>query len=328
MFALKHVDIGYREKNSDVILFEKLNLSIEAGEMVCLMGPNGIGKSTLIRSVAHLQPLIKGEVWLHDEPLHNANPEQIASCLSLVLTEKVNTLNIKTEEMIGYGRYPYLNWKLAFSDEDYTIINKAIQQTHIEHLKGKKMYELSDGQAQLVMIARALVQDGDVILLDEPTAHLDLNNRVEIMNLLKTLARQTGKAILVATHELDLALQTADTIWLAGLDKTIKTGAPEDLVLDGSIDEVFKFKGYDLKTGKVFHKPERNISIAVQGSGHTLLWTKNALERCGYAVDSSGTATIEIIQKESQITWILKLNEQTTSFTQLEHLLKSLNELQ
>lgn len=328
MFALKHVDIGYREKNSDVILFEKLNLSIGAGEMVCLMGPNGIGKSTLIRSVAHLQPLIKGEVWLHDEPLHNANPEQIASCLSLVLTEKVNTLNIKTEEMIGYGRYPYLNWKLAFSDEDYTIINKAIQQTHIEHLKGKKMYELSDGQAQLVMIARALVQDGDVILLDEPTAHLDLNNRVEIMNLLKTLARQTGKAILVATHELDLALQTADTIWLAGLDKTIKTGAPEDLVLDGSIDEVFKFKGYDLKTGKVFHKPERNISIAVQGSGHTLLWTKNALERCGYAVDSSGTATIEIIQKESQITWILKLNEQTTSFTQLEHLLKSLNELQ
>ncbi|HMQ01038.1 MAG TPA: ABC transporter ATP-binding protein, partial [Cyclobacteriaceae bacterium] len=146
MFALKHVDIGYREKNSDVILFEKLNLSIGAGEMVCLMGPNGIGKSTLIRSVAHLQPLIKGEVWLHDEPLHNANPEQIASCLSLVLTEKVNTLNIKTEEMIGYGRYPYLNWKLAFSDEDYTIINKAIQQTHIEHLKGKKMYELSDGQ--------------------------------------------------------------------------------------------------------------------------------------------------------------------------------------
>ncbi|MBA4057393.1 MAG: ABC transporter ATP-binding protein, partial [Marivirga sp.] len=137
---------------------------------------------------------------------------------------------------------------------------------------------------QMVMIARAIAQDTPVILLDEPTAHLDLNNRVEIMKLLKNLARKTNKAILVATHELDLALQMSDVIWLTGKEKNILSGIPEDLVLNGTFDDVFQFKGFDLKTGKVQHEPHLGKTVQLIGEGYAYLWTKNALERKGFEV--------------------------------------------
>jgi iron complex transport system ATP-binding protein len=144
-----------------------------------------------------------------------------------------------------------------------------------------------------VMIARALAQDTAILLLDEPTAHLDLNNRLEIMNVLRKLAREKNKSILLATHELDLALQTADKVWLAS-GKQLKQGIPEDLVLDGSFDEVFQFKGYDLKTGKVQHEAFRNIAVTLKGEGPVMLWTKNALERNGYRIEENSSTTIII----------------------------------
>jgi len=143
------------------------------------------------------------------------------------------------------------------------------------------------------MIARALAQDTPVLLLDEPTAHLDLNNRLEIMNLLRQLAREKNKAILLATHELDLALQTADKIWLAAGNK-LKYGIPEDLVLDGSFDQVFQFKGYDLKTGKVQHEAYRRTAVRLIGEGPVLLWTKNALERSGFSVEDDAKKIVKI----------------------------------
>lgn len=156
---------------------------------------------------------------------------------------------------------------------------------------------------QMAMIARALAQDTPVLLLDEPTAHLDLNNRVEIMNLLRNLAHHSGKGILVATHELDLALQTADTIWLTGKNKNILTGIPEDLVLNGSFDDIFQFKGFDLKTGKVFHEAWRGISIALIGEGYEYLWTKNALERNGFLTDMKANFVVQVSHEGNPLTW-------------------------
>ena len=173
---------------------------------------------------------------------------------------------------------------------------------------------------QMAMIARALAQDTPIILLDEPTAHLDLNNRVEIMNLLRNLSRKEKKAILIATHELDLALQTADVVWLAGLNKKILTGIPEDLVLNGSFDELFQFKGFDLKTGKVSHEPFRNVSIGLVGNGPEYLWTKNALERNGYRVIDNFDKTIAIEERGDQIVWVYD----GRTFGSLRELLKQL----
>ena len=313
LLAAKDLTIGYQIDGVKNILFENLEVSLRPGELVCFMGPNGVGKSTLIRTLAGMQlPINQKGSW--------ADPKKI----SVVLTDKVSAVNMTVEELVTYGRYPYLDWNIKLNKADADIIEKAIEFTRIQHLVSKKLYELSDGQMQMAMIARALAQDTSVILLDEPTAHLDLNNRVEIMNLLRKLSRTERKAILVATHELDLALQTADIVWLASRDKKILTGIPEDLVLNGSFDSVFQFKGFDLKTGKVSHEAFRNISINIIGEGYHYLWTKNAVERCGYEVTYTGNDVPKIIVKENQI-WEFQSGGIVKEFFLLKDLLEYLN---
>lgn len=306
----KNLSVGYAEDDQHNVLFERVDLELRAGELVCFMGANGIGKSSLIRTLAGLQ-----------KPILSGQPEKISPTrVSVVLTDRVNAVNMTVTELVTLGRYPYLDWNIKLSAEDTHVIQRAIRDTHIESLRDKKLYELSDGQLQMAMIARALAQDTPVILLDEPTAHLDLNNRVEIMNLLRRLARSSNKAILVATHELDLALQTADLIWLAGGDKKLIIGIPEDLVLNGSFDEIFQFKGFDLKTGKVFHEAWRNRSVNLVGEGYEYLWTKNALERNGFVVDRQSPTTITIKSRENSIEWFIA----DELYQSLEQLIKKL----
>jgi iron complex transport system ATP-binding protein len=274
------------------------------------MGHNGIGKSTLLRTLAGLHPPMSGSI-------SGVTEKNVA----LVLTDRISALNMSVYDLICYGRYPYLDWKVSLTDIDKKIIEESIHQVRITHLADKSLHELSDGQMQMAMIARALAQQTPVLLLDEPTAHLDLNNRVEIMNLLRSLSRNAGKAILVTTHELDLALQTADLIWLATGSKQIKTGIPEDLVLDGSFDEVFQFKGFDLKTGKVEHEAHRKKTVQLVGEGYPLLWTKNALERSGYAVEEIAERQITISQEKK-----LKWKFDHVDFESLANLLSALSQ--
>ncbi len=255
------------------------------------MGPNGAGKSTLIRTLARLQKPLSGT-------LSESNEKSIA----LVLTDRLTSISMSVYELITFGRYPYLDWDIALTREDMQIVDEAIREVRIQHLANAKINELSDGQLQMAMIARALAQRTPILLLDEPTAHLDLNNRLEIMNFLRKLARTHRKAILVATHELDLALQTADLIWLTTPDKKIKVGIPEDLVLDGSLDDVFQFKGFDLKTGKLNHEPHRGVAVTLVGSGPELLWTKNALERNGFEISENGKTNI-VIENDVSLVW-------------------------
>ncbi|MBL7840790.1 MAG: ABC transporter ATP-binding protein [Cyclobacteriaceae bacterium] len=309
----KNLSVGYVNGSQKNLLFENIDLELRAGELVCFMGANGIGKSSLIRTLAGLQtPLSNATITANNPRVErNVNRDGLERAVSVVLTDPLHAVNMTVIELVTLGRYPYLDWNVTLTNEDRDVIHQAIQDTHIQSLNNKKLYELSDGQLQMAMIARALAQDTPVILLDEPTAHLDLNNRVEIMNLLRRLARTANKAILVATHELDLALQTADLIWLAGQDKKLIIGIPEDLVLNGSFDEIFQLKGFDLKTGKVFHEAWRNKSVNLIGDGYEYLWTKNALERNGFIVDNKASSKIQITSDANSITWIIgeqKLN--------------------
>lgn len=299
------LDIGYRAGGTIHRLFENLNLALRSGELVCFMGPNGIGKSTLLRTFAGLHPPLSGT-------LPPVSPETIA----IVLTEKIQSPNLTVKELVTFGRYPFLDWHVALRDEDVQVVEKCIAWVGLGRLANTRLSELSDGQLQMTMIARALAQTTPILLLDEPTAHLDLNNRVEIMNLLRRLARKENKAIVVATHELDLALQTADRIWLAS-GKKIITGIPEDLVLNGSFDEVFQLKGFDLKTGKVHHEPFRNRQIQIIGGGHHFLWTKNALEREGFEIRESANERVEVTGS----TW---RRSSGLTYSRLEDLIKSL----
>jgi len=287
--SFNKLSVGYQQGKDSKILFDNIDLSLKAGELVCFMGPNGIGKSTLLKTMAGLTPTLSSIKT-------NIDSKKIA----IVLTDRVHAMHMRVRELVSYGRYPYLNWNAQLKEADEIAVDDALKLLHLESIANKDINTLSDGQLQMVMIARAIVQDTPIILLDEPTAHLDLNNRVEVMNMLRRLARESNKAILVSTHELDLALQTADLLWLAD-DQKLLTGIPEDLVLDGSLDRIFQFKGFDLKTGKVFHESYRGVSLYLVGEGHEYLWTKNALERCGYEVGENGTLKIEIRNSRFEI---------------------------
>ena len=317
-----NLSVGYRRATFENRLFDDLNVAVRGGQMICFMGPNGAGKSSLIRTLAGLQEPLGGKVELH----RRTPTEKISHQIAVVLTDRINAANLTVEDIINFGRYPYLGWNIHLNQHDRRIIQRSIEQVQVGPLLKKRLYELSDGQLQMVMIARALAQDTPTILLDEPTAHLDLNNRLEIMNLLRRLSRTMEKAILLATHELDLALQTADLIWLTGNNRNIISGLPEDLVLSGIFDDIFRFKGFDLKTGKVVHDAFRNTAVHLSGEGPGYLWTKNALERNGYTVvaDESAEISITLVQELAKSRWIIKKNNSVMEADSLEKLMNSL----
>jgi iron complex transport system ATP-binding protein len=311
--------VGYRQGRDEKALFENLNLALSTGQLVCFMGPNGIGKSSLIRTLAGLQNSLSGEINVH------GREKKGAETISVVLTDKISFGNMTVYDLVAFGRYPYLGWNINFSYEDEEVIHRAIHHVRIENLRDTPLHELSDGQLQMAMIARAIAQDTPIILLDEPTAHLDLNNRVEIMKLIRRLAKETNKAVLVATHELDLALQTADWIWLTTLDKNILTGIPEDLVLDGSFDSIFQFKGFDLKTGKVQHVSDKEIAVSITGEGHEYLWTKNALERNGFHISPEKTAChVTVVKNKGSLQWLLSKAGLEIQLNSLQELIKNI----
>lgn len=305
----QNLTVGYYERKRQLPILKDVNIAISRGELVCLMGQNGIGKSTLLRTLSGVQPPLSGDVLIEGMNIHDWSRVERAKKISLVLTERFGTGNLSVEDIVTMGRYPFVGLDIRLSLMDQEVINQAIDQVGIRGLMNQKAHKLSDGQLQKVMIARALAQDGDIIILDEPTAHLDLNNRVMIMRLLKSLAAKTNKVILMATHELDLALQTADRLLLADRDGSLVEGIPEDLVLNGTLDRVFDLKGYDLKTGKYQHEEGKLGQVALIGEGYAYLWTKNALEREGYEIKDVASTVITITQLEDKINWIISNSE-------------------
>lgn len=174
------------------------------------MGINGIGKSTLLRTLGNFQPKISGSIQIEGKELSAYNELQIASKISVVLTEPIASKNLSVYELLALGRQPYTNWLGKLADNDISIIDKSVSLLELEPFLTKKCFQLSDGQLQRVLIARALIQDTDVILLDEPTTHLDLYHKVSILKLLKSMAHETNKIILYTSHEIELAIQLCD----------------------------------------------------------------------------------------------------------------------
>lgn len=234
----EQLSIGYKTKKLETVIASNINFELQKGQLIGLVGANGIGKSTLIRTLIKVQPALSGRISLNTKDLGLTSNLELAKQLSIVLTEPLTSKNLSVYELVALGRHPYTNWIGNLSQRDVTTVNTAIELVNISELKDKKCYELSDGQLQNAMIARALAQDTDVIVLDEPTTHLDMYHKAYILKLLQKLTKETGKTILFSSHEIDLAIQLCNTMIVMKANDVI-CDQPCNLISNGVFESLF-----------------------------------------------------------------------------------------
>lgn len=292
------LDTGYQSKNKATVITQNINASLYSGELTCLLGPNGAGKSTLLKTLTAFLPPLGGEIYIEHKALGNYSDAELSKVIGVVLTEKLTLNNMTVEELVGMGRSPYTGFWGRMGDHDRQIVEDSIELVGIGNLKGRMIQTLSDGERQKVMIAKALAQETPIIFLDEPTAFLDYPSKVEIMQLLQRLAREKGKTVFLSTHDLELALQIADKVWLLDKPHGVAIGTPEDLALDGEMSKYFHREGvvFDRESGlfKISHKVEKRARLIGEGARCNMV--KKALARQG--IDASdnnpGETVIEV----------------------------------
>jgi iron complex transport system ATP-binding protein len=286
IICLKNASIGYRRKaGTQKVVKDKISLHALKGELVALIGGNGIGKSTLMRTIAGIQPVLEGDIIVREKAINSYHEKELALILSFVSTEIIRVSNLSVFDLISLGRYPYTNWSGRLTSEDRRIVDEAIEMVGLRGYENKMVNYISDGERQKTMIARTLAQDTDIIILDEPTAFLDLSNKYEIVHILQRLAVEKGKTILFSTHDLTTAIAESDRIWLM-LENSVEQGSPEDLVLNGSISSLFLNDHliFDQVKGDFRIKKDVKRKATISGEGIALTWTIKALERIGFEV--------------------------------------------
>lgn len=237
--VVRNLTTGYRNSKGKKCVTERLDASFYSGELTCLLGPNGAGKSTLLRTLAGLQKPLSGSVEISGRQLSDYSGRDLARTVSVVLTDKPMLENMDVETLVGLGRAPYTGFWGRFTDADRAAVDKAISLTGIEPLRRRMVQSLSDGERQKAMIAKAFAQETPVIFLDEPTAFLDYPSKVEIMLLLYSLSHEMGKTIFMSTHDLDMAMQLSDHIWLMDKKLGVRTGTHAELIRSGDIERYF-----------------------------------------------------------------------------------------
>lgn len=239
----RNLTTGYPTRKGERIVTANINEVLYSGELTCLLGPNGAGKSTILKTLSAFIPPLKGEIFLDERPLSTFTDKEMAKQIGVVLTERLSVSNMTVREMVGMGRSPYTGMFGGLSNEDREIVKSAIELTGIQDLIERNVSTLSDGERQKVMIAKALAQQTPVIFLDEPTAFLDYPSKVEMLRLLRGLAKNRNKTIFLSTHDLEIALRITDRVWLMDKKLGLVTGTPDELSEDGSISRYFDREG-------------------------------------------------------------------------------------
>jgi iron complex transport system ATP-binding protein len=285
--------VGYRSALKSKIVFGPVNLEISHSEMVGIIGRNGVGKSTLLRTIAGIQEPVKGSITIGGQPIHNIALKEMARTVSFVSTETTHAFQISVYEMVSLGRFPYTGMLGRLNEADKAVVQESIELTGIAALIEKKIHEISDGERQKVMIARALAQDTPVIILDEPTAFLDLPSRYEILRILNDLTVHKNKTIIFSTHDLSIAMDISDKLWLL-TENDVFEGAPEDLLINKVFRKLFLNSPaeFDPKTSTFRFKRNFDKTIDIQGDKKFRLLTKRAMERIGFRVVEEGSGLI------------------------------------
>ena len=232
---LQELSIGYRQNKEVRTVAEHINATIRPDELTCLIGANGVGKSTLLRTLSAFQPKLDGKVIVGGKDIDDYNAKELSRLISVVLTEKPDVSYMLVRDLVALGRSPYTNFWGRNTTDDLRIADEALALVGVSRLATRLADTLSDGERQKVMIAKALAQQTPIIYLDEPTAFLDFPSKVEVLLLLKRISQEQHKTIFLSTHDLELALQVADRIWLMDRDRGLTIGTPKELADDGTL---------------------------------------------------------------------------------------------
>ncbi len=298
------LEIGYRNRDRVFRVMKGLSLKARRGELVALIGRNGTGKSTLLRTLTGLIPPLGGRIMLDDNALNSISLSLLPRIVSFVSTEPVAMHNIKVRDVVSLGRFPYTNWIGTLSPADEEAVNNAMEATGLAGLAGRSIDGISDGERQRTLIARSLAQDTGLLVMDEPTAFLDLPSRYGIVSLLRKLTREKDKCVIYSTHDLDTAINEADRIWLMTGDGVVE-GAPEDLMLTGQLARAFEspLLSFSLADGTFSFIRSRQTGIALEGKGKAAKLTARALARCGYTPDPQALLTVKVSESAGETEW-------------------------
>jgi iron complex transport system ATP-binding protein len=321
------LEIGYHSRGKINSVMQHISLQAGVGELVALIGRNGTGKSTLLRTLVALQPALGGRIKIKGEDLQNISNVSLPKTISFTSTEPMAVRNIRVHEAVALGRFPYTNWIGTLTPEDEDIIGGAMEVTGITPLADRRIDSISDGERQRTLIARSLAQDTSLLVMDEPTAFLDLPSRYSIVSLLRRLTREKGKSVVYSTHDLDTAINEADRIWLM-TGGGIADGAPEDLILTGTIEKAFEspMLAFSSTDGTFSFVRDRKTAIALEGEGPGARLTEKALNRCGYAIDQNASLRVKMIEGKGERAWLLVKGTDDERFTSLYDLLHRLSD--
>jgi len=316
ILSLNNLSIGYVSGKSRKIILPPLNAKAFRGELIAMIGQNGVGKSTLLRTITGLQEPLGGTVMVDEKTIAGYTRTEFAQRLGFISTEPVRVSNMKVFDLVALGRYPHTNWLGKLKNEDHDIIMDSIEKVAMQSFTDRYITELSDGERQRVMIARVLAQDTDLLVMDEPTAFLDIKSKYEIVHLLHDLSKNRGKTIIFSTHDLNIAVSEADKVWLI-LEDAFKEGAPEDLIIGGSFDELFRksLVRFNSEDGSFTFRNEFKGEICVEGKGLVKIWTEKAINRAGYSVsEKKCEINIGIHTGTDGHNWIAEKNQIKTGF--------------
>lgn len=285
--ALAATDLvaGYRRRRRTTPVVHAGRVEAAAGELTAVVGPNGGGKSTLLRTLVGAQPPLGGTVEVAGRRLDELGRRERARHMAVVLTDRVDPGRLTVGDVVSLGRHPHTGWTGHLSAGDVAVAHRAADMVEVTPLWDRPFEELSDGQRQRVMVARALAQEPALVVLDEPTAFLDVPGRAGLTATLSRLARRSGAAVVVSTHDLDLALGHADRIWVVA-EGTVASGAPEDLLAAGTLTRAFAQEGLvlDVATGVMRPEPPEHPTVVVTGSGTARALAAHTARRCGVRV--------------------------------------------
>ena len=325
ILSFDSLKIGYVSGRHENVLLPPLEACAVKGELIAVIGRNGIGKSTLLRTLTGLQPSLGGEIFYNGKNIRDYSRIDLAQKVGYISTEIVKVSNMSVYDLVALGRFPHTNWMGKIDAKNHDVIMDAIENTGMLAFCKRFVSELSDGERQRAMIARILAQDTGIMVMDEPTAFLDIGSKYEILHLMHVLSQESEKTVIFSTHDLHMAINQSDKIWLI-LDNNLIQGAPEDLMIAGAFDHLFDSSPvqFNSENGTFSFRSVEKGRLYIEGDGIRRHWTEKAINRAGFSVSEWETIPYIILPSVKNSKWQLSTRHSAKEFGSIYELVSCL----